>query len=43
MPSNFIYTSLTRISDLDKKKFERLTFDMTGTAFFQVIEDEDLR
>ncbi len=29
--------------DLDQKKFERLTFDMTGTAFFQVIEEKNLR
>jgi len=29
--------------ELDQKKFENLTFDMTGAAFFQVIEDKDLR
>ncbi len=29
--------------DLGQKKFEKLTFDMTGTAFFQVIKEKDLR
>jgi hypothetical protein len=29
--------------ELDRKKFERFTFDLTGTAFFQVLEDQDLR
>jgi hypothetical protein len=29
--------------ELGLKKFEKLTYDMTGTAFFQVIEARDLR
>ena len=28
---------------MDQKKFEKLTFGMTGTAFFQVIEEKNLR
>lgn len=29
--------------ELDQKKFKKLNFDMTGSAFFQVLEDKNLR